>query len=418
MPRLLAGATLALLSSLLTGCSNSTPPTTKTGEPEASAPGVLASAPRVLDAKTPGADASGSPVVAVAGHELDAAKLVVPATPAVGTLGGGRFAPTEVTLTGNELTFAALKPADGPGVASSLTVKFPATGVKLSDGFKLVVKSDAPESAALPGVELFTTAGGKPLIHVYPNGYALTLELGKREAGKQSGRLAISLPDDTKSYLAGAFTAEARRVAGEPPAADESPAVHGLVVIAGEAKGELEVGLVGQPAGQVVTETVTLPVAGPPGRVNRVESARRTALACGSAGEFRYEHVLVPAGRYLVWARQTPGPLAWKWVSVAAGAVTDAPLALDAKQAGKLTVTTTQPDGTLRLLPKDGDAPAAVPEFSLGLALRLEVAFDAKSFDAVPPGRYDLVATRKAGTEWDRKPVEVKPGETVDVKLK
>ncbi len=417
MPRLLAGATLALLGGLLAGCGNSTPPTTAatTGEPEASAPGVPASAPGVPDAKTPGADASGSPVVAVAGHELDAAKLVVPATPAAGTLGGGRFAPTEVTLTGNELTFAALQAG---GVAGSLTVRFPAAGVKLADGFKLVVKSDEPESPALPGVEVFTTAGGKPLIHVYPNGYALSLELGKREAGKQPGKLALSLPDGTKGYLAGAFVAEARRAAGEPPGPDESPAVHGLVTLAGETKGELEVGLIGQPAGQVVTETVTLPVAGPPGRVNRVESVRRTALACGAGGEFRYEHVLVPAGRYLVWARQTPGPLAWQWVSVAAGVVTDAPLALDAKRAGKLAVTTTQPDGTLRLVPKDGDAAATVPELSLGLALRLEVASDAKAFDAVPPGRYDLVATLKAGTEWDRKPVEVKPGETVSVAIK
>ena len=413
MPRILAGATLALLGSLLTGCGKTAPP----GEPEALATGVPAATP-VTPAQTPGADASGSPGVAVAGHELDAARLVVPATPAVGTLGGGRFAPTEVTLTGNELTFAALKAGDAPGVAGSLTVKFPAAGVKLADGFKLVVKSDEPESPATPAVELFTTAGDKPLIHVYPNGYALTLELGKREAGKQPGRLAISLPDGTKSYLAGTFTAEARRVAGEPPGPDESPAVHGLITLGGEAKGELEVGLIGQPAGQVVTETVTLPVAGPPGRVNRVESVRKTALACGPAGEFRYEHVLVPAGRYLVWARQTPGVVAWKWVSVAAGTVTDAPLTLDAKQAGKLTVATTQPDGTLRLIPKDGDAPAAVPELSLGLALKLDLPFDAKAFDAVPPGRYDLVATRKAGTEWDRKPVEVKPGEAVSVMLK
>ncbi len=414
MPRLLAGATLALLGCLLAGCSTSTPPTT-----------AATTAVPVADATPPGADASGSPAVAtpvaapaVAGHELDAAKLVVPATPAVGTLGGGRFAPTEVTLTGNELTFAVLKAGDAPGVASSLTVKFPAAGVKLADGFKLVVKSDEPESPALPGVELFTTVGDKPLIHVYPNGYALSLELGKREAGKQPGKLSISLPDGTKSYLAGSFTAEARRVAGEPPGPDESPAVHGLVTIAGEAKGELEVGLIGQPAGQVVTETVTLPVAGPPGRVNRVESVRRTALACGAAGEFRYEHVLVPAGRYLVWARQTPGPLAWKWVSVAAGTVTDAPLTLDAKLAGKLTVTTTQPEGTLRLIPRDGDAASVVPELSLSLALKLDAPSDAKAFAAVPPGRYDLVATLKSGTEWDRKPVEVKPGEATSVTLK
>ena len=81
-------------------------------------------------------------------------------------------------------------------------------------------------------------------------------------------------------------------------------------------------------------------------------------------------------------------------------------------------MTTTQPTGTLRLLPKDGDATPPVPELALGYALKLDAPFDAKAFDGVPPGRYDLIATLKSGDEWDRKPVEVKAGETVAVKLK
>ena len=407
MPRLRAGMTLGLALSLAIGCSSSTPPT----------PPVESSSP-IATAQTPVADAPGSPVVAA--HELDVAKQVVPAAPATGSLDGTPFTPSEVTLTGGELTFAVLKPADSPGVARSLTVKFPA-GTKLADGVKLVVasavKEGEPASASAPSVEWFNFGGDKPAGFAHENGYALTLDLGKREAGRQAGRIALSLPDGAKSYLAGAFAAEVRRVAGEPPGPDESPAIAGVVTLSGEPKGDLEVGLVGQPAGQVVTESVSLPVAGLAGRYTRTESARPTALALAAGGQFRYEHVKLPPGRYLIWARQTPGPLTWTWVTVAAGGVTDAPLSLDPKQSGKLAVTTTQPSGTLRLIPKDGDA-TPVPELALGYALKLDVPFAAKAFAAIPPGRYDLVATLKAGDEWDRKPVEVKPGEAVSVILK
>ncbi len=412
MPRLRAGVTLGLALLFATGCGKTAP----TGEPAAAAPGVP-------DAQAPGADAAGSPAAespVVAAHELDVAKQAVPAAAATGRLDGTPFTPTEVTLTGNELTFAVLKPGDSPGVARSLTVKFPAA-TKLADGVKLVVasavKEGEPASATAPAVEWFNLGGDKPAGYAHENGYALTLDLGKREAGKQAGRIALSLPDGAKSYLAGAFAAEVRRVAGEPPGPDESPAVAGVVSLVGEPKGDLEVGLIGQPAGQVLTESVSLPVAGPAGRYTRTESPRPTALALAAGGQFRYEHVKLPPGRYLVWARQTPGVLTWKWVSVAAGAVTDAPLTLDAKAAGKLAITTTQPSGTLRLVPKDGDA-TPVPELALGYALKLDAPFDAKSFDGVPPGRYVLVATLKAGDEWDRKPIEIKPGETVSVTLK
>lgn len=411
MPTRRAGVTLGLALSLATaatGCSHTAPPP--------------AAAPVETPPAQPGTAgeaqvAPGSPVV-VAGYELDAAKHAVPSAPATGLLDGSPFVPTEVSLTGTELTFAAMKSGDAPSVARSLTIKFPATGVKLAEGFKLVVAADQPESAAVPGVDTFSFVGDKPSGQVYVNGYALTLELGKRDAGVQVGKIAVSLPDAGKSYLAGTFTAQARRAPGDLPGPDESPAVHGLVTSVGESKGDLEVGLIGQPAGQVVTETVSLAVAGPPGRFTRTESPRPTTLALTAGGQFRYEHVKLPPGRYLVWARQTPGPLAWKWVAVAAGTATDAPLTLDAKLAGKLAVTTTQPTGTLRLLPKDGDAPPPVPELALGYALKLDAPFDAKAFDAVPPGRYDLIATLKSGDEWDRKPVEVKPGETVAVKLK
>jgi len=407
--------TLGLALIVATGCGKPAPPA---GEPEASAPGVPATPPAAA-AQTPGADASGSPAVtpAVAGHQLDAAKQVVPPTPAAGSLDGTPFTPTEVTLTGTELTFAVLKPGDA-GVARSLTIRLP-EATNVAAGVKLTVTSEVKpgEVSAAPVIEWFNLSADKPSGYAHQNGYALTLELGKREAGKQVGKLAVSLPDGAKSYLAGAFTAEARRAAGEPPGPDESPAVAGAVTLTGEPKGDLEVGLIGQPAGQVVTESVTLPVAGPPGRFSRTESPRPTTLALAAGGQFRYEHVKLPPGRYLVWARQTPGPTAWAWVTVSPNAVTDAPLILDAKRAGKLTVTTTQPTGTLRLLPKDGDA-TPVPEVALGYALKLEVPFDAKAFDNVPPGRYVLVGTLKAGEEWDRKVVEVKPGETVTAKLK
>ena len=415
MPPIRAGVTPQLALSLALGlaawCGQSTPP-------PVAAPAV-AEAPVLTPENAPGADASGSPVApAVAGYELDVAKAVVPAAAATGRLDGSPFTPTEVTLTGTELTFAVPKPGGAPGVARCLTVKFPPAGVKLGDGFRLVVKAEEPVSAALPGVEWFDFAGDKPSGQAHENGYALTLELGKRAAGKQSGTIAVSLPDGAKSYLAGTFTAEARRAAGDAPGADESPAVHGGVTVAGAPAGDLEVGVIGQPAGQVVTESVSLPVAGAPGRFTRTESPRPTALALSAAGQFRYEHTKLPAGRYLVWARQTPGPLAWKWVAVAAGAVTDTPLTLDAKQAGAVAFTTTQPGGRLRLLPRDGDGPSPIPDAALGFALKLDAAFDAKTFAAVPPGRYEVVATLPAGEPWDRQPVEVKPGETVTVKLK
>ena len=80
-----------------------------------------------------------------------------------------------------------------------------------SAGLKLTVRPDQPPGPDVPTVTAEVTAGSpKPetKASAYVNGYALTLELGKRDKGKVPGKIYLSLPTDAKDFLAGTFAAE------------------------------------------------------------------------------------------------------------------------------------------------------------------------------------------------------------------
>lgn len=375
-PFLLLGLTVGL------GCGKSEPPTVAT---ESAAP---AAAPAVTS------PTSESPVVAPAPpadpYQLDPSKHAMPTTPAAGRLDGKPFAPS-VAFSGGELTFRRLPTAAGEA-ESSIVFSIPAGTTKL------VVKPDQPADDSVPRIDTFTMKGDKPSLQSFLNGYGLTLELGTIKQGKMEGKLVLALPDDAKSYLSGTFTADVLRNPNEPPGADDVPFLTGSIAVVGERKGEIEVGRIAAPGGNVTVESVSLGLEGSGPRLARAESPRPSAAVLTAANELRYEHTRLTPGRYLIWAKLKSGAAAWKWLGVAADTKTDTVLTIDPKAQGSAKVTLPKDvTGVVRLLPEDDDAKAEpISETALAYALKLEAAPNAgvASFAAVPAGNYRVIVTK------------------------
>jgi len=354
-------------------------------------------APATPATNAAGADAAaqppapvGVPSAAVDPHQLDPAKQVLPATPVSGRLNGKPFEPT-VTYASGELAFRRMPTAAGES-ESSIVLKVPVGTAKF------LVQPDRAAGDAVPRIDTFTMLGDKPNLQSYLNGYGLTLELGTVSQGKVSGKIALALPDDAKSWIAGTFTADVLRLPGELPSADEAPYLQGTIAYAGERTGELEIGRIAAPGGSVTVENVSLTLEGAGPRLTRAESPKPSAAIVTASGELRYEHTRLTPGRTLIWAKLSSGPATWKWVTVGPDTKADVPLTLDAKAQGSAKVKLPKDvTGVVRLLPVDDDAEAEpIPETALAFALKLEAAPNAGSaaFPMVPAGNYRVTVTK------------------------
>lgn len=392
---------------LAVGCQNATPPTTaptkEPADPPAATPPTTATPPV----------AAGPPKE---WHQLDPAKHELPDSALIGKLDGTPFAPT-ATLTGVELTFRV---AGTPTVGErAITLKLPRDRFPLTPARRMVRPTDDPGDER-PEIEVVgLDAAGKPTRRLYLNGYALTYEFGPAAGSQLPGRIYLSLPDEAKSYLVGKFAAEVQRGPDERPTAADAPYIQGALTIIG--MGEVEVGYVGAPGNQVVTDSVavTPPAAGaPPGVMATSDTLkpRATALVRSVAGAWRYEHTGLPPGRYLVYARQADGPTAWEWVTLGEKGELDRPLTLDAKAAGRVTVTLPAgATGVVQLLPVDPQPDgAAIPDVALAYALKYEAKVESgkASFANVAPGRY----TAKSGDKGVAVTVTAGQGATAEVK--
>jgi hypothetical protein len=61
-----------------------------------------------------------------------------------------------------------------------------------------------------PSVSLFWQDGDLRVVEIFTNGFAMKLEFGNISNNKLPGKIYLCLPDETKSYVAGTFTAEIR----------------------------------------------------------------------------------------------------------------------------------------------------------------------------------------------------------------
>jgi hypothetical protein len=286
------------------------------------------------------------------------------------------------------------------------------------------VKIDAEAGPGVP--EVWREVAGKDP-HLYPSGYALTLELGVRKDGKVAGRIYLCLSDAEKTVLAGTFEAAYSRSHTERPGPDDAPYIGGEVTVTGaRPDAEVRVSYVGFAGTQVLLKELQLPFDPLPeqqARWARDEDggkARASTLVAGDGHSrpFRYEHVRLAPGRYLVSAAVAGGPAAWKWVDLAPGGAVTANLVLDATKTGGVEVSVPAGvTGKVYLAPADDPArPPLEAELFVALAVQSvrqtgEVVGGKALVKDLAPGRYEVRAGELRGT------AEVAAGKTAEVAL-
>lgn len=415
-----------ILGLLLVGCgSKSDPPPAAKLDGNKDGPPATSTAAVVTDTK-PGdkvAVAVPPPPAKAAEWEMDLAKHDVPSSPAAGKLGGVAFAPT-ATIQDNVLTLRVLKDMNPE---REITLKLPPDKAKAADGLKVTVRPEQPAGPDVPEVSTQTPnpkADAKfPEIVLFLNGYALTLELGKKANGKRPGKIYLSLPGDAKNFVAGTFDAEWSRNPALPPEPDEGPYVHGSVAVSNVPSKVVRVGYVGlTKAGGVLYDALGLTM--DPGVWAKSDEWKpRGSLVYspeGSPKPGRYDHTHLEPGRYFVFAAAgsaaTDGPAAWKWLTVEPDSKVTVDFALDGAKTGKVDVTV--PAGTPDVFlvpPSDAASPTPVEMLkgmAIGIGLYVKPDGAKASFPRVAPGKYEVRGGDLVGT------VEVEVGKTAAVELK
>lgn len=388
---------------MLAGCGGSKP----SGAPESPpAPGPQADSPKP------------TPPPAADPHEFDPAKHVVPAAAPAGRLKGKPFTPDRVELEGNRLTFRQGKDFfPDLGVEFMLDPKSNPGG-----GLKLVVRPSQNWTDGVPSLLVSARSDkGIPDTKFVNDGYALTLELGKLDRGKTTGKVYLVLPDAEKSYLAGTFTAERKRSFSDPPGPEDVPYIQGSISPPLQKGRSVTVGYVGVPAGgdSPVSDSTGAQIFGDDGSGGGVRSttfAPRAATVRFEKFTPLYDFTNLPPGRYLVHARVKDGPVGWEWAEVAAGGRVTADLELDAAKAGSVEVKLPASERRARLVPGDLGTPPPDQRFLERMAFHLELGAEAKDGVAkianVPAGKYLVLAGDL------RADVEVAAGKTVTVEPK
>ncbi len=279
--------------------------------------------------------------------ELDQAKHAIPNAPVRGLLKGNAFVPTAVHLERDELAFQVMKAGSlVPERSVKLNLapmRLPGQPLPQVAGREWKVKIDAPPGPTVPDVWV-DVPGKNPFF--LQSGYALTLELGSRKDGKVAGKIMLSLPDMEHTVLAGTFEATAHRSPTEKPGPDEVPYVTGSVSISGvKPDAQIRVGYAGfGPKGVVDFRELQLPFDPHPPELaqwTRDEETKQSTLLAGDGKmyPFRYEHVKLAPGHYLLSAAVAGGPAVWKWVEVPAGGKLTENFTIDATKTGGIEVT-------------------------------------------------------------------------------
>lgn len=392
--RTLTASVLAVLIGFAAGCSKKEEPTPQGQQPATPVP-------------TPGP----APVVQTDPWELDASKHVIPDEPAAGKVMNQEFVPL-AAFEGVELRFDVEKDSTRTDVAIKLPAKLLDDSAK---GTRIVVKSTAEAGPEVPEVAITVPGTPVPMQYLHLNGYALTLELGKREKGRVTGKIYLVLPESEhngvkhKDYLAGTFEADWQRPANVMPGSDDVPFVQGTITVEGKTDPTVRVGCVStvpDEAGALSNDSVETALGGKGGS-SRFGSASLFADA-SKGGTGRYEFIRLKPGRYFVYAVVPGSVSSGKWMTVGEKAEDRLDFTLKDGETGSLEVT--PPAGTLGKVnvgPADEKLTAAIAEtISFSLGITQQTADGKVKFDKLPPGKYDVWTTEKIGS------VEVKAGET------
>jgi hypothetical protein len=147
------------------------------------------------------------------GWSLNLKNATFPATSAAGKLRGQSFAPERFSFDGRTLS---LREGSEAPLDMGIAIAF---GGRWGGDFSGRTVEIVPEQR--PPVPRVTVSWKDGEQHtgrqVFTNGYALKLSFGQITEGQLSGRIYLCLPDETKSVVAGTFSAAVRKGKGSSP---------------------------------------------------------------------------------------------------------------------------------------------------------------------------------------------------------
>jgi len=147
---------------------------------------------------------------------LELTNVSFPESPPVGSVHGSGFMSEKAVLQGGTLHLRQGRTTP-PDLGISIQF-FAQLGEELS-GKKIEISAD--RSPPVPKVTLrWKNEQDKAVTKNYSEGYAMRVEFGEAANGRMPGKIFISLPDDAKSFAAGAFNAEIRK---PPPPKQKQP---------------------------------------------------------------------------------------------------------------------------------------------------------------------------------------------------
>ncbi len=139
----------------------------------------------------------------------DIANVAIPDAPIAGRIHGSGFRCERATLTGGALT---LRQGDGWPPHLAVSILLPAQRGEFLSGKNIIIPAGA--TSALPRLILrWRDAASQEHKEEFGRDYVLKLGFGNAVTGTISGRIYLAAPDETKSFVAGAFTAEIRQPA-------------------------------------------------------------------------------------------------------------------------------------------------------------------------------------------------------------
>jgi len=142
---------------------------------------------------------------------LDVMKAAFPKKTAAGKIHGQDFVCREAVLQNGLLMLRSERGWQAMMTANIFvsTNAFSANAAEILSGGRFEV--DTNHAGFVPSVSLFWREGDLRVMEMFTNNFAMKLEFGKTSGGKLPGKIYLCLPDETKSCVAGTFTAEIQR---------------------------------------------------------------------------------------------------------------------------------------------------------------------------------------------------------------
>ncbi len=381
---------------------------------EALPPAAAPSAPA-----EPAAPKETAPTPPTTGWTDDPKAMVFPASPAAGKVGGQPFTPQTADISRIRGRFLTLRQGDESNPDVEVRILLSAAKEESFAGKTYEVAPDnGPGGPAISVARKTSERPAEPAL--FTEKYALRLEFGQESNGKLPGRVYLCLPDESKSHVAGTFTAEIEADYAKLPHPAELPCVVGRIALKGRDGLEVVTGFIGLTAdGTPVSNLTGTTITG--GTETSVASAsyppERSVLVNDAEAGCQCRHSRLAPGRYLFFVGTGERYIDWHWVEVRDGAMMTLDFTLQPDTAGALAVVLPKgaKDG-VHLIPLDEagkvpDVKAALDLLSLAMKTDVDAPESKIRLDGLRPGRYRVSHADAA------KDVTIKAKETTEVDL-